>query len=127
MSRIIAAVFPDGVAADCAVEELRWAGFDSGDLDRFAVNAEANGSAAANAERPAGIMIAVNVGFNEDEEVAHHVMRDAGARMVEWARGEWRNGQWSDFDPAAPPREVEYFDDAGRPVRAPSARAMAPT
>jgi hypothetical protein len=59
-------------------------------------------------ERPAGVMVAVNVGAERDEDIALDALRHAGARMLEWARGEWRDGHWADFDPVAPPQRVEY-------------------
>jgi hypothetical protein len=57
--------------------------------------------------RPAGVMLAVNTEFGEDEEVAVDLMRDAGARMIERADGAWRDGRWADFDPVRPPQVVE--------------------
>jgi hypothetical protein len=58
-------------------------------------------------ERPAGVMVAVNAEFEEDEEVAIDLLRHSGARMVERAQGSWHNGRWVDFDPVAPPHVVE--------------------
>ena len=57
--------------------------------------------------RPAGIMVAVNTEFDEDQEVAVDLMREAGARMIERADGAWRDGRWADFDPVKPPQVVE--------------------
>ena len=57
--------------------------------------------------RPAGVMVAVNAEFGEDEEVAVDLMRDAGAKMIERADGAWRDGRWTDFDPVRPPQVVE--------------------
>jgi hypothetical protein len=57
--------------------------------------------------RPAGVMVAVNTEFGEDEEVAVDLMRDSGAKMIERADGAWRDGRWSDFDPVKPPQVVE--------------------
>jgi hypothetical protein len=56
--------------------------------------------------RPAGIMVAVNTEFEEDEEVAVDLMRQKGARMVERADGSWHNGRWVDFDPVKPPHVI---------------------
>src|SRR5438270_7122048 len=42
--------------------------------------------------RPAGVMLAVNTEFGEDEEIAIDLMREKGARMVERADGSWING-----------------------------------
>jgi hypothetical protein len=57
--------------------------------------------------RPAGVMLAVNTEFGEDEEVAVGLMRQAGARMIERAEGAWRDGRWADFDPVRPPQVLE--------------------
>ena len=57
---------------------------------------------------------AVVVGPGQDEDVALGVLRHAGARMLEWARGEWRDGHWADFDPVAAPQRVEYPASAPR-------------
>jgi hypothetical protein len=57
--------------------------------------------------RPAGVMLAVNTEFGEDEEVAVDLMREAGARMIERADGAWHDGRWVDFDPVKPPQVVE--------------------
>jgi len=57
--------------------------------------------------RPAGIMLAVNAEYGEDEEVAVDLMRQAGARMIERADGAWRDGRWVDFDPVRTPQVVE--------------------
>ncbi len=68
--------------------------------------------------RPAGVMVAVNAEFSEDEEIAIDLLGEHGARMIECANGAWRNGKWMDFDPVRPPDVVvdrdEHFsgDDA---------------
>jgi hypothetical protein len=179
MTTIVAGIFETEAAADRAAGELRRAGFEAADLDRFVVNPpgrhhqlpmggdedadpEAKGGAggaltgaaigsaigvvaglaatplvgpaaiagglatgayvgsmagAVNTMgensgdgptlRPAGVMVAVNTEFNEDEEVAVDLMRVSGARMIERAVGDWRNGRWTDFDPVRPPQVVE--------------------
>ncbi|HVO87689.1 MAG TPA: hypothetical protein VMV45_04040, partial [Casimicrobiaceae bacterium] len=58
-------------------------------------------------ERPAGVMVAVNTEFEEDEEVAIDLFRHKGARMVERAEGQWVDGRWVDFNPIEPPKVVE--------------------
>ena len=35
--------------------------------------------------------------------LAAGVLRNAGGRDAARAQGEWRNGQWVDFDPVRPP------------------------
>jgi hypothetical protein len=66
--------------------------------------------------RPAGVMVAVNAGSAEDEEVAIDLLRNGGARMIERAQGSWRDGKWMDFDPVRAPDIVETREqrDAGR-------------
>jgi hypothetical protein len=179
MTTIVAGIFETEAAADRAAGELRRAGFDADDLDRFVVNppgrhhqlpmggdedadhearhgaggalsgaaigsalgavaglaatplvgpAAIAGGLAAGAYvgsmagavntmgadagdspvlRPAGVMVAVNAELDEDEEVAVDLMRDAGARMIERASGDWRDGKWADFDPVRPPQVLE--------------------
>jgi len=180
MSTIVAGVFETEAAATRAVEQLRRAGFERGDLDQFvlsppgrhhqlplggdedadpqakeggagAITGAAIGSAVgavagvvatpllgpaaipgglaagayvgslagamntmqgdprttAPVTRPAGVMLAVNTEFGEDEEVAVDLMRQASASMIERADGAWRDGRWSDFDPVRPPQVVE--------------------
>jgi hypothetical protein len=59
------------------------------------------------ARRPAGVMVAVQVeGSSISEELAVAVLRDEGAVAIEQADGEWRDGQWADFDPLASPQLV---------------------
>jgi hypothetical protein len=59
-------------------------------------------------ERPAGVMVAVNAG-DDGEKTAVEVLRAHGAQGIERAEGEWRNGDWTDFDPAKAP---QYIDPA---------------
>lgn len=59
-------------------------------------------------ERPAGIMVAVNAEGPVGEDVIVEVLYDNGARFIELARGHWRDGEWLDFDPVVPPREVAF-------------------
>lgn len=56
--------------------------------------------------RPAGVMVAVNTGSPEDEEIAIDLLRDRGATMIERAEGSWRNGKWADFDPVRSPEII---------------------
>lgn len=57
-------------------------------------------------ERPAGVMVAVNVGDPAREDAAAQVLRASGAEGVERAEGEWRDGDWVDFNPARPPSYI---------------------
>jgi len=55
--------------------------------------------------RPAGVMVAVNTTGVSEQSIAK-ILREHGASAVEKAEGEWRDGQWIDFDPLAVPRLV---------------------
>lgn len=55
-------------------------------------------------EREAGVMVAVRADANEDTIV--QVLRTEGARDVERAQGEWRDGSWVDFDPRKPRQRI---------------------
>ena len=48
-------------------------------------------------ERPAGVIVAVRV--ESGEEAVLDVLRANGALDIERTSGEWRNGEWIDFDP----------------------------
>ena len=57
--------------------------------------------------RPAGIMVAVQMaGADASEGTAIALMRDHDAVAIEEAEGEWRDGQWADFDPLEPPHVI---------------------
>ncbi len=58
-----------------------------------------------NVDRPAGVMVAVNAG--DAEETAIQVLRARGARGIERAEGEWRDGDWADFDPSKTPQYID--------------------
>jgi hypothetical protein len=59
------------------------------------------------ARRPAGIMVAVQLmGADASEGTAIALMRDHDAVSIEEAEGEWRDGQWADFDPLEPPHVI---------------------
>ena len=55
-------------------------------------------------ERPPGVMVAVRVDSNED--AALDVLRSNGALDIERTTGEWREGEWIDFDPRRTARWV---------------------
>lgn len=57
-------------------------------------------------ERPAGMMVAACVDREGMEDAAIRALRGAGAEQVERAQGEWRDGQWTNFDPTKPPEFV---------------------
>jgi hypothetical protein len=56
--------------------------------------------------RPAGIIVAVNANGNSMAGTAIALMEDHHPVAVEEAEGEWRDGQWADFDPLASPHLV---------------------
>jgi hypothetical protein len=60
----------------------------------------------AMARRPAGIMVAVRLDGSLSQEEAVGILRAHAPLAVEEARGEWRDGQWADFDPVAVPHLV---------------------
>jgi len=57
--------------------------------------------------RKSGGMVAVRVLNAEAERIAIDTLRTHGAQDVERAEGEWRDGNWQDFDPVQPPHRVE--------------------
>lgn len=48
---------------------------------------------------PAGVVLAVKVGVPLNPEEIRRSLRNRGARYVIEAEGEWRDGEWVDFDP----------------------------
>jgi phage tail tape-measure protein len=57
--------------------------------------------------RPGGIMLSVRIAEPANEERVIATLRAEGAADIERAQGEWRDGDWADFDPVAAPRLVE--------------------
>ena len=53
--------------------------------------------------RHAGVMVAVHAPEPEQRALALQVLEACGAKDVEAAEGQWRDGKWIDFDPVAPP------------------------
>jgi hypothetical protein len=53
--------------------------------------------------RHAGFVVAANVPEAEQRATALAVLGSAGAKDIESAEGQWRDGKWIDFDPVAPP------------------------
>jgi hypothetical protein len=51
----------------------------------------------------AGIVVAAYAPEPEQRAIALEVLQGSGAKDVETAEGHWRDGQWTDFDPVAPP------------------------
>ena len=61
--------------------------------------------------RPAGIMVAVKPERDEAADKVIALLREHGAVAIEEAEGEWKDGQWADFDPLAVPHVV-WRDEA---------------
>lgn len=59
------------------------------------------------ARRPGGIMLSVRIASPADEQRVIDALQAQGAADVEQAQGEWRDGDWADFDPVAAPRLVQ--------------------
>ena len=57
--------------------------------------------------RPGGVMLSVRICDPANEKKVIDTLRAQGAADIEQALGEWRNGDWADFDPVAAPRLVE--------------------
>jgi hypothetical protein len=53
--------------------------------------------------RHAGIVVAAHAPEPEQRASALEVLQASGAKDIETAEGHWRDGQWADFDPVAPP------------------------
>lgn len=53
--------------------------------------------------RPGGIMLSVRIATPPNEKRVIATLRAQGAADIEHADGTWRNGDWTDFNPAAAP------------------------
>lgn len=59
--------------------------------------------------RRGGMMLAVRVEPSSEKTVVD-TLRAAAAEDLERAQGEWHDGQWTDFDPLAPPHKIGVED-----------------
>jgi len=75
--------------------------------------------------RPGGIILSVRIAYPGNEERVIATLRKEGAAGIERAQGEWRDGDWSDFDPVASPRLVEQSPTPSRPDEA-AVKTVAP-
>jgi hypothetical protein len=57
--------------------------------------------------RPGGVMLSVHIANPVNEKRVIATLRAEGAADIEQAHGEWRDGDWADFNPVAAPRLVE--------------------
>lgn len=64
--------------------------------------------------RPGGIMLSVRIAKPETEERVIATLRAEGAADIEQAFGDWRHGDWTDFDPVAAPRLVDSASGGSR-------------
>jgi hypothetical protein len=58
-------------------------------------------------EREAGVMVAVRADADDAADRIIEVLRANGAQDIERADGEWRDGQWVDFDPRRTPQLID--------------------
>lgn len=68
---------------------------------------EQEGKASAPLRRAGGVMLAVRIAEPANKAKVIDVLRAGGAADIEQAQGEWRDGDWADFDPVAKPRLIQ--------------------
>jgi hypothetical protein len=135
MAILVAGVFQHRASADEAMDSLRRAGFGEDDVRQYhtwpadgpegvADAAEPSSAEAGSRVRPHGIVIVVNASVAADIDLMIDLMRECGACFVERDHGEWRDGQWVDFDPDRPPETIEI--DVRRAMRPASAARPEP-
>lgn len=56
--------------------------------------------------RPAGVILAVRIARATSEKFVIADLRQGGAKDIETAEGEWRDGDWVDFNPVQEPHLV---------------------
>jgi len=91
---------PIGAVATTAIGA--YAGSLAGALDNM-TDATTQGAASP---RPAGVMVMVHTLAPERRQAAIDVLQRQGARGIEQAEGEWKDGTWTNFDPVMPPNWV---------------------
>jgi hypothetical protein len=57
--------------------------------------------------RPSGVILSVRIAKPIDQKRVIATLREQGAADIEQAQGEWRDGDWTDFNPIAVPRLVQ--------------------
>jgi hypothetical protein len=57
--------------------------------------------------RPAGVILSVRIATPRNEKRVIAALRERGAADIEQAQGEWRDGDWTDFNPIAVPQLVQ--------------------
>lgn len=93
---------PIGAVAGAAAGA--YAGAFGGALSSLGDDDTAGAPGAPQVRRPAGIMVAVNADHGPSDELIVNVMRENAALSIEKTQGEWKDGQWTDFDPTSVPR-----------------------
>jgi phage tail tape-measure protein len=58
--------------------------------------------------RRAGALLAINVLDAREHAAAVRALARCGAEDIEEAYGDWRDGDWVDFDPTQPPRRIAH-------------------
>ncbi|MGB6106081.1 MAG: hypothetical protein WBF88_19760 [Pusillimonas sp.] len=66
-------------------------------------SAQETQDAKMNEGRKSGVLLAVHVAVEQEQQVAQ-ILRTAGGVEVERARGRWQDGKWEDFDPLISPQ-----------------------
>ena len=66
--------------------------------------------------RKAGVMVAVNILEENRERIATQILELFGAQNIEKSVGDWRNGEWIDFDPLSPPRLIDAPSSAHQSI-----------
>jgi hypothetical protein len=56
--------------------------------------------------RPAGVILAVRIAHATSEKFVVRDLRNGGAEDIEQAEGQWRDGDWVDFNPVQEPRLI---------------------
>ena len=77
-------------------------------------------------QRPGGIMLSVRIAEPANENRVIDTLRSGGAADIEQAFGEWRDGDWVDFDPVAAPRLVDSPTSSARQAVQASVSLSAP-
>ena len=65
----------------------------------------------ASERRHGGIILSVHIANPESENRVISTLRAQGALDIEQAQGEWRDGDWADFNPLAAPQWIEKPED----------------
>ena len=67
---------------------------------------DAGGKPHASDRRPGGVMLSVRIATPVNEKRVIAALRAQGAADIERADGQWRDGDWTDFNPVAAPQLV---------------------